>query len=310
MTEGGSSDDAVTIVEVSPRDGLQNERTMVSTQTKARLVRDLIGAGLRRVEVTSFVHPRLVPQMADAEAVVDQTGPHDAASLIGLVLNERGAARAVATRGIEEINYVVPATDSFGRANQGMTTAQALEVGAWIGEQVHGHGHRFSVTVAVAFGCPYDGDVSERRLANVVSRAAELAPDELALADTIGCAVPADVRRRVTQTTGTWSGPLRMHFHDTRRTGLANADAALEAGVRILDSSAGGIGGCPFAPGAAGNLATEDLLWMLQRSHVRTVAPIDAVRVTEIGRELCTALGFDSRSAIGSAGVFPGVPAA
>lgn len=300
-----ASSDRVTIVEVSPRDGLQNEKTTLPTPTKAQLVRDLADAGLRRIEVTSFVHPRLVPQMADAEELVEQLGDHEGVAYIGLVLNERGAHRALATPWIDEINYVVPVSDAFGQANQGITTAGALEAGSRIADLARGSRRRFSVTLAVAFGCPYEGEVSEHRLADVVDRAARLQPHELALADTIGCAVPAQVRRRVQQTRHAWRGPLRMHFHETRRTGLANVDAALEAGVRILDASAGGIGGCPFAPGAAGNIATEDLLWMLQRSGVETTDPIDAERVVNIGRGTCAALGFPSRSAIGSAGVFP-----
>lgn len=301
----GMPGDRVTIVEVSPRDGLQNEKTVLPTSAKAQLVRRLARTGLRRIEVTSFVHPRLVPQMADAEHLVQQLGRHDGVSFIGLVLNERGARRALAAGEIDEINYVVPVTDAFGQANQGVTTAGALASGSRIAELARGGGRRFSITLAVAFGCPYEGEVSERRLADAVSRAVQLEPDELALADTIGCAVPAHVRRRVRQTCGTWDGPLRLHFHETRRTGLANVDAALESGVRILDSSAGGIGGCPFAPGAAGNVATEDLLWMLQRSGVQTTDPVDAVSVAEIGSKTCAALGSQPRSAIGSAGTFP-----
>jgi hydroxymethylglutaryl-CoA lyase len=307
-TETAVSDtscDSVTIVEVSPRDGLQNEKTVLPTPAKAQLVRELAHAGLRRIEVTSFVHPRLVPQLADAEQLAQHLGHHEGASFIGLVLNERGAHRALATDEIDEINYVVPVTDAFGQANQGVTTAGALAAGSRIAELARSGGRRFSITLAVAFGCPYEGEVSEHRLADVASRAAQLEPDELGLADTIGCAVPAQVRRRIKQTYGTWHGPLRMHFHETRRTGLANADAALESGVRILDSSAGGIGGCPFAPGAAGNVATEDLLWMLQRSGIQITEPIDVTSIAEIGSKTCAALGFQPRSAIGSAGVFP-----
>lgn len=300
------SDDAVEIVEVSPRDGLQNEEAILATSAKVQLVRDLVAAGLRRIEVTSFVQPGVVPQMADADRLVDQLGHHGPASFIGLVLNERGAERALAARWIDEVNYVVPVTDAFGHANQGVTTAEALAAGSRIAELVRGHGRRLSITLAVAFGCPYEGEVSEHRLAEVVSRAAGLEPDELALADTIGCGVPTQVRRRVAQTVTAWSRPLRVHFHDTRRTGLANVDAALEAGVRILDSSAGGIGGCPFAPDAAGNVATEDVLWMLGRSGISTTGPIDTATVTRIGSETCAALGFASRSAVGAAGVFPG----
>lgn len=301
----GSIDDRVTVVEVSPRDGLQNEQKVLSTGTKVQLVRDLTDSGLRRIEVTSFVHPKLVPQMADAEAVVAELGSHGDASFIGLALNEHGARRTLAAEWIDEVNYVIPATDSFGRANQGVSTKQALRIGEQIAEQVRDRGRRFSVTVAVAFGCPYEGEVDERHLAGVVDAVTALAPDELALADTIGCAVPADVRRRVGQTSAMWDGPLRLHFHDTRRAAIGNVDAALDAGVRILDSSAGGIGGCPFAPGAAGNVATEDLLWLLERTGVRTTEPINLGRVTEIGRELCATLGFTTRSAIGAAGPFP-----
>jgi hydroxymethylglutaryl-CoA lyase len=157
-------------------------------------------------------------------------------------------SRALATGEIDEINYVVPVTDAFGQANQGATTAEALSVGFRISELSRDAKRRFSITLAVAFGCPYAGEVSEGRLAEVVTRAAELAPDELALANTIGCAVPTQVRRRIRQTYKTWHGRLRMHFHETRRTRVANVDAALDAGVRILDASAGGIGGVPVCP--------------------------------------------------------------
>ncbi|WP_282072554.1 hydroxymethylglutaryl-CoA lyase [Janibacter hoylei] len=299
------SDDRVTLVEVSPRDGLQNEKSILSTATKATLVRDLVATGLQRIEVTSFVHPRLVPQMADAEAVVTELGPQSGAFLIGLVLNRRGVTRALATKWIDEINYVVPATDSFGRANQGVSTKEALADAQEIAALVRAAGRKFSVTIAVAFGCPYEGEVEDSRLAEVVEGIATVAPDELALADTIGCAVPADVRRRIRKAAAIWTEPLRLHFHDTRRAGIGNVDTALENGIRTFDSSAGGIGGCPFAPGAAGNVATEDILWMLERTGMATSAPIDAARVTEIGKGTCRELGCETRSAIGRAGAFP-----
>lgn len=292
----------VDIVEVTPRDGLQNEKQVLSTQAKVDLIIGLMDAGARRIEIASFVHPRKVPQMADAEAVCEQVPRRTGIDLIGLVLNRRGAERAVNAR-VDEINYVVPTTDEFGRHNQGVTTRQALDMLPDIAAQVRSAGKALSVTLAVAFGCPYEGSVPPRRVSDVVEAVMSSSPDEIALADTIGCAVPSDVKQRFESAASLTDAPLRAHFHDTRRTALANVYAAMQAGVRVFDSSTAGIGGCPFAPGAAGNVATEDLAWMLHTSDVVTTINIDAI--LRIGDSITKQLGIPSRSAIAGSGIFP-----
>jgi hydroxymethylglutaryl-CoA lyase len=301
VTETAEVVPAVDIVEVSPRDGLQNESRPVSTADKVRLIEALIAAGVRRMEATSFVHPGRVPQMADAEEVMAAVPRPDGVSYIGLVLNQRGAVRAAAA-GVHELNYVVPCTDTFGQRNQGVTTLQALDALEPIAATARDSGLRVSVTLAVAFGCPYEGEVHVDQVAEVSREVVAAGIDELALADTLGCGVP----RQVTELAGAvrdLQAPLRLHLHETRHTGLANAMAALDAGVTVLDSSAGGLGGCPFAPGAAGNVATEDLVWMLDRSGVATGLDVDGI--VTAGRGVCQALGIEPRSGVARAGAFP-----
>jgi hydroxymethylglutaryl-CoA lyase len=264
--------DSVEIVEVSPRDGLQAEDVVLSTADKVSLISQAVAAGVRRIEVCSFVNPKRVPQMADAEEVLAALPLRDDVTYIGLVLNERGLERAVAA-GMREINAVLVCTDTFGQRNQGATVADALAAFEAIAAGAHAAGIRVSATVSVAFGCPYEGEVPVDRVASVVARAAAAGADEVAIADTIGVAVPADVAQRVAAAPSALGGsdvPLRAHFHNTRNTGLANAWAAYEAGVRVLDASLGGVGGCPFAPGATGNIPTEDLAYLLARSGVDT----------------------------------------
>ncbi|REE95085.1 hydroxymethylglutaryl-CoA lyase [Thermomonospora umbrina] len=291
------------IVEVCPRDGLQNERRVVATEDKIALIHRLIAAGARRIEATGFVHPGRVPQMADAEAVLAGIGPHPGVALIGLVLNRRGVERAVATGALDEVNYVVPLTDSFGKANQGQTTAESLAALPVVRSMAADAGLRTTVTVAVAYGCPYEGDVPVARLREAVRAIADTGPDEVAVADTIGCAVPADVTSRLRAVREVCALPLRTHFHQTRLTALGNVHAAMLEGVTVHDASAGGIGGCPFAPGAGGNAATEDLAWLLHRGGHTTGVDVDAV--TRAGRWICDVLGVPPRSAMAHAGPFP-----
>jgi hydroxymethylglutaryl-CoA lyase len=289
--------DAVEIVEVSPRDGLQNESTLLPTETKAALIGRCLDAGVRRIEAVSFVHPGRVPQMADAEAVMSAVGRREDVSYIGLVLNRRGFDRAVAA-GVDEVNVVVATTETFAERNQGSSVdglaGRAREAGL-----------RTSVTVSVSFGCPFEGEVPAERTLDVVRRVAQGQPDEIALADTIGVGVPAQVRELVAGTREIAPATqLRAHFHDTRSTGIANALAAVESGVGVLDSSAGGIGGCPFAPAATGNIATEDLLYALTRSGYET--GIDAMHLAATGTWICGELGKDVTPAmLGRAGWFP-----
>ncbi len=298
----------VTIIEVSPRDGLQNDPSDLSTEAKADLVGRVAAAGIRRVEATSFVSPRAVPKMADAERVIDElrrrpdTPP---VSLIGLVVNERGVARAAAA-GVDEVNVVVVATDTFSVRNQGMTTADSLARLPDLLGAAHRAGLKTSVTVAAAFGCPFEGEVPVGRVADVAGAVAECRPDEIALGDTFGVAVPTDVTERLRALEGIAASgvTLRAHFHNTRNTGLANAVAAVEAGVTALDASLGGVGGCPFAPQATGNIPTEDLVYLLERMGVSTGVDLDQL-IEEAGW-LADALDHAVPGMLAKAGTFPG----
>ena len=268
----------VEVLEVSPRDGLQNDPALLSTGQKVELVSRCVAAGARRVEVASFVNPARVPQMADAEAVIAGTAQLPGLSGIGLVLNDRGLERALATA-VSEVNVVVVSTDTFSQRNSGMPTSAAVEMAGRVVATAKAAGLRTSVTLAAAFGCPFDGEVPPAHVADLAGRVAATGVDEVAIADTIGVAVPHDVRARADLVRAALPGGVRLraHFHNTRNTGYANALAAVEAGVQVLDASLGGIGGCPFAPKATGNIATEDLVYALERSGVPTGFDLDAL---------------------------------
>jgi hydroxymethylglutaryl-CoA lyase len=281
----------VSILEVSPRDGLQNEKTAMSTADKVALIARARAAGLTRIEVASFVNPKRVPQMADAEAVIAAL-PDDGATFVGLVLNEKGAERALATK-VHELGAVCVASDTFAQKNQGQTSAESVEVAMAIVRAAKKAGRRANVTVSAAFGCPFEGEVPQARVIEMVKRLAAAEPDDIALADTIGVADPWRVRAMVSEIRRALPHQrLRGHFHNTRNTGLANAFAAVEAGVETLDSSIGGVGGCPFAPAATGNVPTEDIIYMLERGGVETGADLKALIATtgwlteKIGRPL------------------------
>jgi hydroxymethylglutaryl-CoA lyase len=297
----------VEIVEVGPRDGLQNETVLVSTEDKITLVERSLNAGLRRIEVTSFARPDRVPQMADAEAVMAGVPRNRGLSAIGLVLNRRGLDRAIAAR-CDEVTTVVFATDTFAQRNQGATTEELIAAWHDIAAGARKEGLKASVIIGASFGCPFEGEVPVERVLNIVARCAEAEPEELALADTIGVAVPDQVRRLVTGVRQIAPDVrLRAHFHNTRNTGYANALAAVEAGVSVLDASTGGIGGCPFAPNATGNIATEDLLYLLHRSGYQT--GVDPAAVAETGTWICSRLGkLEAPALLGRAGWFPPVP--
>jgi hydroxymethylglutaryl-CoA lyase len=294
---------AVEVVEVAPRDGLQNEQTLVPTSAKLELIERCRAAGASRVESVSFVHPERVPQMADAEEVAAGLPAEEGAVYSALVLNERGMERAVAA-GIREVNAVVVATDTFSQRNQGTTIEEGLAVWRRIAAQAKSAGVRTTVTIAAAFGCPFEGEVSANHVISLAARVAEDSPDEIALADTIGVGVPRQVTMLLDGVRTAAPGVrLRCHFHNTRNTGLANAYAAVEAGVDALDASVGGIGGCPFAPAATGNIPTEDLAYMLARMGVETGLSLPSLIETAewIGEQLGeTVPGMLSR-----AGVFP-----
>ncbi|GAA3023224.1 hydroxymethylglutaryl-CoA lyase [Streptosporangium longisporum] len=266
----------IDVVEVGPRDGLQNEPVIVSTDAKVAYIEALVAAGLRRVEAVSFAHPGRVPQMADAEAVMARVPRAAGVRYAGLVLNERGLDRALAA-GVDEVNVVVVATETFSRRNQNMSVRQAVDAFAAIAGRAREAGLGVTVTVGASFGCPFEGEVSPDRVTDIVRRCADAGAEEIALADTIGVGVPAEVRLLTAAVREVTDLPLRFHFHNTRNTGYANAEAALHAGATSLDASAGGIGGCPFAPAATGNIATEDLVYLLHRSGVRTGLDLPAL---------------------------------
>jgi hydroxymethylglutaryl-CoA lyase len=293
----------IEIVEVGPRDGLQNETAILSPDDKIDFIRRLEACGARRIETVSFVNERRVPQMAGAEAIMAGLPRDKGRSRIGLVLNERGWDRAVAAQ-VDEANVVVCATDGFGVRNQGAPVAAQMAALAAIARrcEVEG-GPAISVTFSVAFGCPFDGEVSEDQVVALARDAAGLGVAEIALADTIGVADPWTVRRRIEAVRQAAPGArLRVHFHDTRNTGLANAFASVEAGVTVLDASCGGLGGCPFAPNATGNIATEDLVYMLSRAGYET--GYDLGGLIETGRWIGERIGKPPISALSRAGGF------
>lgn len=290
---------SIQIVEVGPRDGLQNEPDIVSTADKLEMIGRMIDAGARRLEVASFVHPQRVPQMADAEAVIAGLPDRADVSYIGLTLNKRGVLRALATReggrrGVDEIGCVIVATDTFGQKNQGQTVAEGIAEASEMIRFAKENGLIAQVTISAAFGCPFEGDVPAQRIVDIAKAVLEAGPSEIALADTIGVGVPA----QVTDLYGRLSEfvpadiPLRAHFHNTRGTGIANAWAAIQAGVSVLDASLGGLGGCPFAPRATGNIATEELIYLAERSGLDHGMNLDAAIAANrwmagiLGREL------------------------
>jgi hydroxymethylglutaryl-CoA lyase len=294
----------IEIVEVGPRDGLQNEKAILEVGEKLEFIHRLEAAGAKRMETVSFVNPKRVPQMAGAEEISEALPHRDGRSRIGLVLNERGWDRCVAA-GCDEANVVVCATDGFGIRNQGASAEEQVAAMAQIAARKHAQGGPpITVTISVAFGCPFDGEVTEEQVLRIVRAAAAAKVDELALADTIGVADPWLVRRRVEAVRNAAPDlPLRMHFHDTRNTGLANAFASVEAGVTILDASCGGLGGCPFAPNATGNIGTEDLVYMLERAGFETGFDLDGLIST--ADWVSGLLGKTPTSSVARAGGFP-----
>jgi isopropylmalate/homocitrate/citramalate synthase len=278
------------IREVGPRDGLQNEQEVLPPKTRAELVRRLAGAGLNRIEAASFVNPERVPQMAGAEEVVAALEPRDGIVYAGLALNERGYDRLRET-GLGEVSFALAATESFSRRNAGASVEESIAAAEAIVERARADGIRASLTISVAFGCPFEGPVSPDRVMEIAERLAAIEADELVLADTIGVATPTQVRSLL-ERVATLGQPLGGHFHNTRNTGYANAYAALEAGVSVLDASVGGLGGCPFAPRATGNIATEDLAYLLEGEGVETGIELEAlIAVSEwleqlLGRQL------------------------
>ena len=294
-------DDAVRVYEVGPRDGLQNESTPVPIDAKLRFIELLVEAGLREIEATSFVSPRAVPQLADADELMARLERRPGVRYPVLVPNERGLERAAAA-GVDAACVFTAATDSFTRANIGMTIDESLDAFGPIVAEGRRRGWWIRGYVSTAFGCPYDGEVPASAVAGVALRLLELGVDELSIGDTIGVGAPADVRRVVGALTaaGIPAERLAMHFHDTRGTALANAAAALELGIRCFDASTGGTGGCPYAPGASGNLATEDLVYLLDREGLEHGVELD--RLLLAARHVSDALGRPLATRVGQAG--------
>jgi len=294
----------VEIVEVGPRDGLQNEDAILSIEDRLSFIARLEACGVKRVEAVSFVNPRRVPQMAGAEEIMAALAPRAGVSRIGLVLNERGWERCVAAA-CDEANLVVCASDGFGIRNQGAPVTEQVATMVRIAERRAAEGGpRLSMTVSVAFGDPFDGEVSEAQVAAIAAEAARAGIGEIALGDTIGVADPWTVRRRIEAVRkAAPDARIRMHFHNTRNTGFANVYASLEAGADVIDASCGGIGGCPFAPDATGNIATEDLVYMLERGGIDT--GLDLSKLIETARWVGEKLGKDVPSALTRAGAFP-----
>ncbi len=291
----------VTVVDVGPRDGLQNEPDRLTPEVRAELVNRLASAGLPVVEAASFVDPRRVPQMAGAEEVVSGIERTAGVVYAGLALNEKGYGRLVAS-GLDEVRFALGATESFNQRNQNASVGESVTAVGRIVERARADGIRCAITISVAFGCPFEGRVDEARVLELATAVASARPDALLLADTIGVGVPSQVTRLVSKVREL-GVPVGGHFHNTRSTGYANALAALDAGADILDASVGGLGGCPFAPNATGNIATEDLAYLLAGEGIETGIDLDALVM--VSEWLETVLGRRLEGQVYRAGPFP-----
>jgi hydroxymethylglutaryl-CoA lyase/(R)-citramalyl-CoA lyase len=294
----------VTLYDVGPRDGLQNEPEVLDVDVRAELIERLATAGLPGIEVASFVDPRRVPQMAGAEELAAAVGPSSGPIRAGLALNERGYDRLLAA-GLDEVRFAFGVTETFNERNQGASVEESVATARRIAARARGDGIRCAVTLSVAFGCPFEGEVDPDHVAALAGRVAEVEPDTLLLADTIGVASPRAVRS-LTARVAELGRRVGGHFHNTRNTGYANALAALESGASVLDASVGGLGGCPFAPNATGNIATEDLVYLLEREGVQTGVDLD--RLVETSQWLSALLGRRLEGQLYRAGSFPAPP--
>lgn len=289
------------VCDVGPRDGLQNEAKTLAPAVRAELCDRLAAAGLKRMEAASFVNPKLVPQMAGAEQVMSALRRKPGTVYAGLVLNDKGYERAVAA-GVDEVHYAFSATDEFGRRNQNATTAEGLKTALALVAQARADRVPITVTISVAFGCPFEGPVPAERVLKIVEHLMSVPADEVCLADTIGVGVPPQVHELV-RGARSLGATVGAHFHNTRNTGYANAVAALEEGVVSLDASVGGAGGCPFAPNATGNIATEDLAYLLRGMGVETGIDLDALIATS--QWLGSQLGKPLPGMLARAGDYP-----
>ena len=265
----------VTICDVGPRDGLQNQPVTLEPAVRAELVDRLAATGVPRIEAVSFVNPERVPQMAGAEEVVGAIEHRDGVVLAGLALNERGYER-LRDAALEEVHYAFAATDEFNRRNAGAAVEEGVAAGVRIVERARADGIRSTVTIGVAFGCPFEGAVDPGRVAELAVGFASAGVDEILVADTVGVGVPRQARDLVERILPL-GRPVGVHLHNTRNNGYANAMAALEAGATVFDASVGGIGGCPFAPRATGNVATEDLVYLFQGEGIETGIDLEAL---------------------------------
>lgn len=291
---------SVTICDVAPRDGLQNQPVTLAPALRAELIDLLAAAGVSRIEAASFVSARLVPQMSGAEDVVAAIKRREGTVYAGLVLNERGYDRLLET-GLNEVHFAFAATEEFNRRNAGASIERSLADAERILERATADGIRSTVTIGVAFGCPFEGAVDAGRVAEYASWLVSAGANEVAVADTVGVGVPRQVRDligRIAQA----GVPVGIHLHNTRNTGFANAYAALEAGATVFDASVGGIGGCPFAPRATGNIATEDLVYLLHGEGVAT--GIDLGALISVAQWLESCLGRELEGQVYKAGAF------
>ena len=287
--------DRVIIVEVGPRDGLQNEATPIPTAVKVAFIHKLVEAGLRQIEAASFVNPKVIPQLADAPDVARGLPNSSGATFSALVPNEKGLDRALEA-GFQRIAVFTAASDSFTRKNTGMTVDESLAVFEAVVRRATSAGVSVRGYVSTSFVCPYEGEVRKERVREVAERLLALGVDEVAVSDTIGAAGPVEVTRTVEWVLGRVPlTKIALHFHDTYGTALANVLAGLQLGVTTFDASAGGLGGCPFAPGASGNLATEDLVYMLDRMVI--VTGVNGRKVVEAADVVARTLGRPLTSA-------------
>lgn len=291
---------AVTVCDVAPRDGLQNDPKILSPQVRAELVNRLAAAGVPRIEACSFVNPARVPQMAGAEEVVAGIERRAGVVYAGLALNEKGYDRLRDTA-LDEVHFAFAASETFNERNAGATVEASVRAGERIVERAHEDGLRATVTIGTSFGCPFEGRVDPGRVLELAARFAEAGADEIVFADTVGVGVPRQVRHLVGE--GVKLGvPVGVHLHNTRNTGIANALVAVEAGATVLDASVGGIGGCPFAPRATGNISTEDLVYMLHGEGLET--GIDLGELVAVAQWLEGVLGRPLEGMVYRAGVF------
>jgi hydroxymethylglutaryl-CoA lyase/(R)-citramalyl-CoA lyase len=291
---------SITICDVAPRDGLQNDPKTLDAATRAELVNRLAAAGVPRIEAVSFVNPARVPQMADAEAVVEGIDRRDGVVYAGLALNDRGYDRLRETT-LDEVHFALAVSEEFNQRNAGSSVDSSVEAGERILARAHEDGLRATITLGTAFGCPFEGRVDPRRVLELARRFAAAGADELVFADTVGVGVPRQVRELVGEGTGL-GVPIGVHLHNTRNTGIANAFAAVEAGATVLDASVGGVGGCPFAPRATGNICTEDLVYLLHGEGVETGIDLDAL--VDVASWLEGVLGRELEGMVYKAGVF------